>query len=228
MQEKLTPERQNLIVEHLPLATSLANKVLNQIGLPPRLLDELIALANSGLTEAATRYDPARGIAFSTFSYYRIKGTIYDGLRDQGILGPRQKRKVVAEQRTSEYLEQAASSEPPRHPVGSSLEHTISEIGEHLANVAVVQRVSLDVETLKDTEAEEKSSTPLEERQEAERLRQALETLPARERTLIDAAYFGEKSLAEAGAELGLSRSWASRLHTRALKKLRRQLEDTS
>jgi RNA polymerase sigma factor for flagellar operon FliA len=228
MQQRLTPERQKLIVEHMALATSLANKTLKRLGLPAHMLDELIAWANSGLTEAATRYDPARGIAFSTFSYYRIKGTIYDGLRAQGTLGPRKRKTVVAEQRTNDYLEQAAASEPPDRSAGSSLEHTISEIGEHLANVAMIQRVGVDVETMEDPAATEQATGALEERQEAERLREALDVLPEKERKLIESAYFQEKSLTDAGAELGLSRSWASRLHARAIERLRKRLQATA
>jgi RNA polymerase sigma factor for flagellar operon FliA len=134
----------------------------------------------------------------------------------------------VAEQRTNDYLEQAAASEPPDRSAGSSLEHTISEIGEHLANVAMIQRVGVDVETMEDPAATEQATGALEERQEAERLREALDVLPEKERKLIESAYFQEKSLTDAGAELGLSRSWASRLHARAIERLRKRLQATA
>lgn len=58
------------------------------------------------------------------------------------------------------------------------------------------------------------------------RLAGALEQLPARERALIEAHYGEDLSLDAAGRRLGLSKSWTSRLHARAIDKLGRLLED--
>ena len=43
--------------------------------------DELVALGNAGLAEAAQRYEPDRGATFATFAWYRVQGAIVDGLR---------------------------------------------------------------------------------------------------------------------------------------------------
>jgi RNA polymerase sigma factor for flagellar operon FliA len=53
------------------------------------------------------------------------------------------------------------------------------------------------------------------------RLRAAIQELPDRERRLMDLYYYGSKNLEEAGAEMGLSKSWACRLHARAIGLLR-------
>jgi RNA polymerase sigma factor FliA len=55
-------------------------------------------------------------------------------------------------------------------------------------------------------------------------LRGALDGLPDHERLLIERVYWGGSQLVDAGAELGKSKSWASRLHARTLAKLRREL----
>jgi RNA polymerase sigma factor FliA len=57
------------------------------------------------------------------------------------------------------------------------------------------------------------------------RLRQALEGLPGPERSFIERVYFGNKDLAAAAAELTRSRSWASRVHARALRRLRQAMD---
>jgi len=51
-------------------------------------------------------------------------------------------------------------------------------------------------------------------------VREALATLPEKERELVRLMYFEEKSLTEAGAAIGLSKSWSCRLHARALRLL--------
>lgn len=55
-------------------------------------------------------------------------------------------------------------------------------------------------------------------------LRRAVARLPLRERRFIYKVYFENKVIARAGAELGVSRSWASRLHARAVQRLRAEL----
>jgi RNA polymerase sigma factor for flagellar operon FliA len=53
------------------------------------------------------------------------------------------------------------------------------------------------------------------------RLRAAIKTLPDRERQLMDLYYYNSKNLEEAGQQMGLSKSWACRLHARAIQLLR-------
>lgn len=61
-----------------------------------------------------------------------------------------------------------------------------------------------------------------------ELLRDAMGQLPERESFLIESCYYNDKRLGEAGRELGISKSWTSRLHERALARLRRELRDYS
>ena len=60
------------------------------------------------------------------------------------------------------------------------------------------------------------------------RVRSAIQELPERERRLMELYYFADKNLEEAGAELGLSKSWACRLHARAIGLLREALGDAA
>ncbi len=50
--------------------------------------------------------------------------------------------------------------------------------------------------------------------------------LPEQEKTLLQLYYYKEMSLEDVGKQLGLSKSWTSRLHTRAIEKLSRLLRD--
>ena len=75
----VSPDRAQLIEECQGLVRTLAQQVR---GKSPRHveLDDLIAYGQVGLAEAARDFDAARGHRFSTFAYYRIRGSIYDGL----------------------------------------------------------------------------------------------------------------------------------------------------
>jgi RNA polymerase sigma factor FliA len=68
-----------LIEETQPLVRSLAQKISRKIPMQIEF-EDLIAYGQIGLAEAARDFDPQRGIQFSTYAYYRIRGAIYDGV----------------------------------------------------------------------------------------------------------------------------------------------------
>jgi RNA polymerase sigma factor for flagellar operon FliA len=61
-----------------------------------------------------------------------------------------------------------------------------------------------------------------------QRIREAMATLPARERRLIGLYYFGEVTMKQIGAELGVNESRVSQLHARAIQRLRQALGTTA
>jgi RNA polymerase sigma factor for flagellar operon FliA len=74
------------------------------------------------------------------------------------------------------------------------------------------------------------SSTPepdtvVMDRETGEKLRELIAALPEDEKTLIEATYFAGLTLQAAGKRLGVSKSWASRLHAKTLQRLARSLK---
>lgn len=86
---------QELVVQYVPLANKLAYEKKRNL---PNFIDveDLKSAAYLGLVEAASRFDPSRGIAFSTFAYRRIFGAIQDYLREQGWLKRGDSTKVLS------------------------------------------------------------------------------------------------------------------------------------
>jgi RNA polymerase sigma factor for flagellar operon FliA len=62
----------------------------------------------------------------------------------------------------------------------------------------------------------------------ARKVRDALERLPTRKRALLRRHYFGDESLLDIGRSMGLSKSWASRLHSQSLDELRAVLREVA
>jgi RNA polymerase sigma factor (sigma-70 family) len=77
---------QQLVEQYVPLANKLAYQKKRTL---PKFIDieELKSAAYLGLVEAASRFRPDLGVAFSTFAYPRIAGAICDYLREQGWVG---------------------------------------------------------------------------------------------------------------------------------------------
>lgn len=211
---------------HLDVAERAAQIVYARVrGQVP--LEELIAMANEGLAEAAQRYEPDRGAAFGTFAWYRVQGAILDGLRRSSNLPRRVWAKLVALRAASEYLEQRAERDAGAAKAGAPARtagETLAQVKDALSAIRTVYVTSLEALRDRGFDAAEDRAAPdekLDTGRLSRRLREALDRLPERERELLTKHYWEGKNLVEAGAELGISKSWASRLHAQAVDKLR-------
>ena len=193
--------------------------------------DELVALGNTGLAEAAGRYDPTRGASFATFAWYRVQGAIIDGLRRNTQLPRTVWARLVALRAASEYLEHRGERDLGAINAGSAAASgadALAAIKQAMSAIRTMYVTSL--ESLRD-EFEPAGESPsvgdqIDADRMASRLREALDALPERERALVTKHYWEGKNLLEAGAELGISKSWASRLHGQAVERLRKYIED--
>ncbi len=225
-----TAERDELVGQHLDLVQGIAAKVRAQFGKHLEH-EDLVAFGNTGLIEAASRFEAGRGAAFSTFAYYRIRGAMLDGLRTMGPFSRADIRHQRAAERTHAYLQDHAdNSSATAGDLGASQKpvDTLASIAETLSGIATISLVSLDLpDAVEPADPSAiQADAALAESQQAERIRRAVKSLPDKERQLMEAHYFGDKNLMEAGAEMGLSKSWACRLHARAVNLLRKRLQD--
>ena len=78
--------RDHLIAEHVAMATRIARRIARRS--PQHLGEDILSAAFVGLTEAAQRFDVARGEAFVAFAAPRIRGAVIDELRRGDILPP--------------------------------------------------------------------------------------------------------------------------------------------
>lgn len=182
--------------------------------------DELVALGNMGLVEAAARFDPDRGASFATFAWYRVHGAIIDGVRKLTSLPVRTWKRLVAMRAANQYLAACA-----RVPGANSVEgdQALSQLGKAISAVRTIYMVSL--EAANDVPSATRTDGPLANRQMSSQLSHAVQSLPETERALMIKLYWEGKQLTIAGMELGISKSWSSRLHARAIDRLRDVLE---
>jgi len=219
-------ERSRLVDENLPYVRALAAQIKEQ--LPPEIeYEELVAYGTQGLLEAAQRFDPRGGASFSTYAYYRIRGAIFDGLRQMGWLSRGAYGRQRTEDKITSYLSAVADRDAAadRAGVPGDLEAEVMGLSDALAGVATIFVTSLAAIDRQLAEGGPSTDQRLDEARLGHLVREALASLPDKERKLLDLHYFKSKSLQEAGKELGLSKSWASRLHARAVDLLRAAFE---
>ena len=191
--------------------------------------DELVALANAGLAEAASRYDPSRGASFATFAWYRVQGAIIDGLRRATNLPRRSWAKLVALRAASEYLEHRGERDAgaaQRGAAPASGADALAAIQDAMSAIRTMYVTSL--ETMREaglrcraTRRPRPASGIDTGAAGARGCARRSTRSPSKERALVTKHYWEGKNLLEAGAELGISKSWASRLHAQAVERLR-------
>jgi RNA polymerase sigma factor for flagellar operon FliA len=222
----LGEDKKTLLEKYGPYVRSLAATVRKQFSAQLEL-EELVAYGQIGLLEAAERFDPKVGANFLTFAHYRIKGAIYDGLRKMGVLRGGDARNAFVGERASAYLGNLSDREQGAGNRGGSIDDDVMDISNAVAGLAMVFATSLEGA---DAGSFSDESLPADQRLELEqmrtRVRAAIEKLPEKERRLLQGYYFQGKTLEEAGAEIGQSKSWASRLHARAIERLKELLDE--
>jgi RNA polymerase sigma factor for flagellar operon FliA len=232
--KKPTPDmldRRALAEQYLPYVRSIAGKIKKTVAKEIEF-EDLVEYGMIGLLEAADRYDPKFGANFMTFAYYRIRGAIYDGLRGMGWMSRSEYAKARFEERANEYLQELANETP--QPNGDAqpanpFEHAIQDLATAVQGLAAVYITTIDgteglqIRDDKNPLAEE--NLGLE--QARTMVRQTIRKLSDQERQLLELYYYKDMSLQEVGEQLGLSKSWTSRLHGRVIEKLHRLLEDS-
>jgi RNA polymerase sigma factor FliA len=222
----LGEDRKTILTKYGPYVRSLAASVRKQFSAQLEL-EELISYGQVGLLEAAERFDPKVGANFLTFAHYRIKGAIFDGLRKMGVLRGADQRSSYVGERATAYLGNLSDRDSGGGNRRSSVDDDVREISSAVTGLAVIFATSMDAS---DGVQVADESLPADQRLELEqlkkRVRAAIEQLPDKERKLLQGYYFNGKTLEEAGAEIGQSKSWASRLHARAVERLKELLAE--
>jgi RNA polymerase sigma factor for flagellar operon FliA len=216
----------------LPFVEALARRMAATM---PHSIDlgDLVQDGVIGLIDAARRFEESRGIKFETFAERRVRGAMIDALRKDAW--PRGVRRVRRElEAAREKLRATLGHEPSLADLAAEVGSDEQRLGKVIVRINTIEQTSplscadhLDESQLPavmvPTEPE-RPDTAYEKTEQRERVQRAMASLPARERRVISLYYYGEVTMKEIGAELGVNESRVSQLHARALRRLREAL----
>ncbi|GFO53262.1 DNA-directed RNA polymerase sigma-70 factor [Geomonas sp. Red276] len=228
--------RDELVVSHLPLVKFIVDRIASS--LPPHLdREDLRSAAIVGLISAAERFDPSRGVQFKTFAEQRIRGTIMDELRAQDWLTRSLRDKFKKLEKEFALLEQRLGRNPSSDEVALAMGLELKDYFRLLEEIHLLSFVSLDdawhdedgapfglLDVLEDKGTESPQNQMIA-RQTVERLAEAIDNLPEKERIVITLYYYEELNLKEIGAVLDLTESRISQLHSQAIVRLRGKMK---
>jgi len=212
---------------NLDLVDIVAKQTFRRVG-QAIALEDLTAFGQEGLLRAARSFDEERGVPFRRWASVRITGAVIDGVRAWGRLPKRLYRELAAAQAASDVAEaydEEFSAMPVSSPEGAS--ERLTTYLTSMATALAVGGASGSSRESVDVDADGNAVTPEElvAREEfGARVRAVVAKLPERERAIVEKHYFGGITLDDAAASLGLSKSWGSRLHARAIEAITKEL----
>jgi RNA polymerase sigma factor FliA len=217
-------ERDKLVESNLNYVRALAGKIMRTL---PSSVDfeELVGYGTIGLIESAERFDSRRGVSFTTFSHYRIKGAIFDGLRQMGYYNNSANKRAVWEANANDLL-QTASDDADHSEINSgSLEDEVASVENLLEGLIPIYLISLDAE---ETHEIADSSMPVSQNVETRQLvsviMEVVGELSADEQQLIKDIYIKQIPMVKIAEKRGSNKSWISRLHSRAIQRVQDKL----
>lgn len=210
-------ERPTLSEEDLEFVRKVAGGIRKL--LPKKIsFDELVSYGTIGMIEARERYDPSRGTPFRTFVHYRVRGAIYDGLRQMSWMPENAYKRLRMRERADLYME---SLNAPA--TGTSRRAAAAALGQAVADLGVVY-LTTEAAAQARHGTFEPEQPDLESACDLSKVLAEIENLSDSEKLLIRRIYLDDASLGEVGKDLDLSRSWVCRLHAKAIRKLRTRL----
>ncbi len=203
-----TPNQLALFRQGQPLVRSIALAAMRRLPVHVEL-DDLIGYGQLGLAEAVMHYQQGLNTRFTTYAYYRIKGAIYDGVSKMSWTS-RGRLNRLRFRHGGDDASQASQS-------------ANDKFAASLIRVYSASQIESELEHAGDDPADDSAWSPLAQavrREISRRLRELVSSLPRMPRILIESIYFDGMTLQDAAVRVGISKSWASRLHAQTLQQL--------
>ncbi len=226
-------ERERLLLEHLPTVRYLARRIHER--LPQHVdLDDLISAGVVGLIDAFSKFDHSKKVQFKSYAQFRIRGAILDSLRTLDWSPRELRRKGRAVEEAIRSATQRLGRAPSEQEIAAVMELSLVDYQHLLGNLKGLEIGSLHMERTEDSGDEELAYIPGAPEDDPlfrclkgemkQRLADAIEELPEKERLVLTLYYYEELTMKEIGLTLGVVESRVSQIHSSAVLRLRTAL----
>ncbi len=226
-------ERDLLLMEHLPTVRYLARRIHER--LPQHVeLDDLVSAGVVGLIDAFSKFDHKKKVQFKSYAQFRIRGAILDSLRTLDWSPRELRRKGRAVEEAIRAVTQRVGRAPSEQEIAREMELTLAEYQALLGDLKGLEIGSLHMERSEDSGDEELAYVPGAPEDDPlfrclkgemkQRLADAIDELPEKERMVLTLYYYEELTMKEIGLTLGVVESRVSQIHSSAVLRLRASL----
>ena len=228
-------EQERQLLEHLPIVRYLARRIHER--LPQHVeMEDLVSAGVLGLMDAFSKFDPRKKVQFRSYAQFRIRGAILDSLRtlDWGTRDLRRKGRAVEE--AIRQLTARLGHPPGEAEIAQEVGIGLDEYQSLLGDLRGLEIGTLHVEHNEESGEEELAYIPGRPEEDPlfcclrgelkEKLSDAIESLPERERLVMTLYYYEELTMREIGLAMGVVESRISQIHASAVLHLRSALKD--
>jgi len=226
----LGPERDQLLLEHLPTVRYLARRIHER--LPQHVeLEDLVSAGVVGLIDAFSKFDHTKKVQFKSYAQFRIRGAILDSLRTLDWSPRELRRKGRAVEEAIRSVTQKLGRVPTEQEIAREMDLGLEKYQHLLGELKGLEIGSLHMERTEDSGDEELSYIPGSPEDDPlfrclqgemkQRLTDAIEELPEKERMVLTLYYYEELTMKEIGLTLGVVESRVSQIHSSAVVRLR-------
>lgn len=230
-------EQERALLEHLPMVRYVARRIHER--LPQHVeIEDLVSAGVIGLLDAFTKFDPAKKVQFRSYAQFRIRGAILDSLRSLDW-SPRELRRKGREAEEAVRVVTARLGRAPNESeVAAEMKLSLEEYQTLLGDLKGLEIGTLHVERNEDSGEEELAYLPGKPDEDPlfcclkgemkEKLTEAIDKLPDRERLVVTLYYYEEMTMREIGLALGVVESRVSQIHASAVLHLRAALRESA
>lgn len=223
--------KEEIIEKYIPLVKYLASRV--SIGKTKYIeYEDLVSYGIIGLMDAISKFNPNKGMKFSSYASIRIRGSMIDEIRKNRPISKGAMDKLARYNDSIEKLQNRFMREPTIDEIANDLNMTISEVSEIENYINYMSVVSLETIIYSDEDditfmglVEDKTTQSpedsLEEKEKLDILADCIEKLKEKDRLILNLYYFEGLNLREIGNILDVSESRICQLHSRAIRNLR-------
>lgn len=229
MNEPLTAEQNELLLENLPSVQNVVNGM--RAGLPPCVdREDLVSAGTDGLIAAVRAADPSKMQAFRGYACMRVRGAILDHLRNTDFTSRRDRTRIRTFRAARDELEQKYQRELTDEEVAAELGLSNADLVRY-QRAEALQIISIETpagDSGKPFDYKDENAATgrqiLEEKETRDSLLRCVETLPERLKHVLSLYYFHAWKLGEIAESMGVTESRASQLMQSAIYLLRCKL----
>jgi len=229
--------RDALIIKYAPLVKSIVLRMAAKLPIDGADKEDLINVGIIGLISALEKYDAKRNVQFETYAHFRIRGAVLDELRQRDWVPRSTRDKDNQLEKAFAKLQKKLGRAPNETEIAEHLGLTLSEyfsLLNEVKRISIISQEDLPPDYLEKYRGEEAMDAidhgnPLQyitSKELIKGLKEAIATLPEKEKIVLSLYYYEELTMKEIGRALDLTESRVCQIHAQATLRLRAAVKD--
>ncbi len=225
-------KREELIMKYAPLVKNIVGRMAAKLPIDLADKEDLVNVGIMGLMSALEKFDKSRNVQFETYASFRIRGAVLDELRAKDWVSRATRSKDNKLEGAIGALKKQLGRAPSEDEIAQQLDISLEDYFKLLDDAKCIPLIStedlppdyLERNSREDIMEEISAGSPLNllvSMEIKDKLKNAIDELPEKERLVLSLYYYEELTMKEAGRVMDLTESRVCQLHAQAVLRLR-------